>query len=376
VQHLAATLLEGGVAAALDATWHIVPCIDPDGARLNEGWFANPTDRRHYARGFYRPAPDEQVEWTFPTSYRDAYFDQVMPETLALMRLLDDVKPALYTSLHNGEMGGVYYYLSRPDAGLTETLLALPAHLGLPLDRGEPESPSLEVYAPAVYGTGTIADSYDYLEGLGLDPSAQIGGSSSSEYAARYGTLALVAELPYWIHPEADDVSPSPQSYRTVLERTAAEMAATSAVLAGLLARAEPLLRLDTPFLRATRAFVPMLASIAEMDRTRAADPSAARPATVAEQFSCADIITCFRMRYGGMLVRALRAEVLTGTAPAELRRLAEEAQVVYDGWLAARGPADDAVSAPIASLVGIQFGAILAAAVSVCATSQSGGFQ
>jgi Zinc carboxypeptidase len=347
-------------------------CIDPDGARLNEGWFANPTDRRHYARGFYRPAPDEQVEWTFPTSYGDAYFDRVLPETMALMRLLDDVQPALYTSLHNGEMGGVYYYLSRADADLTEVLLALPAHVGLPLDRGEPEAPYLEVYAPAVYGTGTIADAYDYLEALGVEPGAQIGGSSSSEYVARYGTLALVAELPYWIHPDAGDATPSTETYRAVLERTATAMARSMSSLADLLERAEPHLRIDTPFLRASRAFVPALAAMAETDMTRAADPSALRPATVAERFSCADIVTCFRMRYGGMLVRALRAEATAGTATAPLRRLAEDAQALYDGWLAERGPGDDAVPAPIEALVGIQYGAILAAAASVCGAGEA----
>ncbi|WP_029150604.1 M14 family zinc carboxypeptidase [Microbacterium indicum] len=34
-----------GPAAEFGARWHIVPCIDPDGARLNESWFADPGDR-------------------------------------------------------------------------------------------------------------------------------------------------------------------------------------------------------------------------------------------------------------------------------------------------------------------------------------------
>src|SRR3954454_23310645 len=65
----------------LDLTWHVVPCADPDGARLNEGWFAGPLQRSHYARHFYRPAPCEQVDWTFPFSYKDAYFDDALSET-------------------------------------------------------------------------------------------------------------------------------------------------------------------------------------------------------------------------------------------------------------------------------------------------------
>ncbi len=92
---------------ASSGTWHVIPCIDPDGARLNEGWYPAPQDRNFYARRFYRPEPDQQVEWTFPTSYKNAYFDRMMPETQALAREIDRVKPDLYVALHNGEMGGV-----------------------------------------------------------------------------------------------------------------------------------------------------------------------------------------------------------------------------------------------------------------------------
>jgi hypothetical protein len=362
--HLAETLCtDAELRTALDATWHIVPSIDPDGGRLNEGWFHAPEDRGFYARRFYRPAPDEQVEWTFPTAYEGAYFDRVMPETLGLMRLIDEIRPDLYVSLHNGEMGGVYYYLSRPVPELTEVLHAVPASLGLPLDTGEPESPFLERYAPAVFGTGTIADAYDYLESLGVDPALEIGGSSSSEYASRHGTLGLVAELPYWKHPDADDTSPTDESYGDLLRRTGADMTATGETLAALLARAEPALTIASPFLRASRAFVPMLVRNGAVDRARADAPGAARPATVAERFSCEDLVHCFRLRYGGMLLRALEVESVAGTASAPLRRLADETAALYATWQSEAAAVDRAEVIPIASLVGVQYGAVLAAA-------------
>ncbi|GAA0956569.1 M14 family zinc carboxypeptidase [Frigoribacterium faeni] len=369
--HLAETLCaDDELRSALDATWHIVPSIDPDGGRLNEGWFHDPTDRGYYSRRFYRPAPDEQVEWTFPTSYERAYFDRVLPETLGLMRLIDELRPDLYVSLHNGEMGGVYYYLSRPVPELTEALHAVPASLGLPLDTGEPESPYLERYAPAVFGTGTIADAYDYLESLGVDPALEIGGSSSSEYASRYGTLGVVAELPYWKHPDADDASPIDESYADLLLRTSTEMTATGEALVALLAQAEPWLTIESPFLRASRAFVPMLVRMGAVDRARAARPESARAATVSERFSCEDIVHCFRLRYGGMLLRALEAESAAGTATAPLRRLADETAALYATWQAAAAAVDRAEVIPIASLVGVQYGAVLAAAAHLAAAS------
>ena len=79
--------------------------------RLNEGWLKGPFVRSHYGRHFYRPAGEEQVEWTFPFEYKKAYFDAVLPETLALMRQIDKRKPTLMCSLHNGELGGVLLLL-------------------------------------------------------------------------------------------------------------------------------------------------------------------------------------------------------------------------------------------------------------------------
>ncbi len=80
--HLATTLCQDEqLQPALGFTWHIVPCIDPDGTRLNEGWFAGPLTRGHYARNFYRPAYDEQVEWTFPVSYKRRRFDRAPGST-------------------------------------------------------------------------------------------------------------------------------------------------------------------------------------------------------------------------------------------------------------------------------------------------------
>jgi hypothetical protein len=362
--HLVEALVaDAGLRDGLAARWHVVPCVDPDGARLNETWFPDPTSRTHYARWFYRPAPDEQVEWSFPTDYRDAWFDRPLPETQALARLIDAVRPSLYVSLHNSEFGGVYYYLSREVPALVPALHAVPAALGLPLDTGEAEAPFLARFAPAVFGTGTVAETYDYLDGLGLDAAAMVGGSSSSEYAARYGTLSLVAELPFWSDPAADDPTPTAEEYADLVRRTADDLATTHQVLARVLGEAGPRLGLDTPFLRASRAFVPILGETAAMDRARAAQEPA-RPATVAERFGREDLVRCFRLRYGGMLLRALDVECAAGTAPPEVRRLRAELAEVYAGWQAeAETGTPDARPIPVATLVGVQLGAVLAAA-------------
>lgn len=68
-------------------TWYLIPCIDPDGTRLNEGWFKGPFCLEQYIRGFFRPSGSRQVEWTFPFRYLDMWFDKPLPETRALMDL-------------------------------------------------------------------------------------------------------------------------------------------------------------------------------------------------------------------------------------------------------------------------------------------------
>jgi hypothetical protein len=369
--HLAATLVdEPELAARLGYTWHIVPCIDPDGARLNEGWFAGPFTRGHYARHFYRPAADEQVEWTFPFSYKKAYFDRMMPETVALMRLIDDVRPAFMCSLHNGEHGGVYYYLSRPAPELYEPLHAIAAAVKLPLDTGEPEVPYTPRYAEAIFGMGRSEDAYDFAEAAGLDPTRWDAGASSAAYAEKYGTLTLVTEVPYWLHPDANDVSESDETYADVLKRRAEGMDELSRRLGETLRAIEPDVSIRSPFLRASRAFVPGFEQLARQEAHRAGQPDAARPATRAERFGCLDQVHCFRLRYGGMLLRALDAELAAGNGTPVIRHRHAELAEVYDGWVAEAEAVTSSEPIPLGTLAAVQYAAILAASAHAAGTA------
>ena len=346
----------------LDTTWHIVPCADPDGMRLNEGWFADPSDRERYAREFYRPAPDEQVEWTFPFSYKKAYFDAMMPETQALARAIDTARPDLYVPLHNSEGGGAYFYLSRPVPALYPLLHALPAALGVPLHTGEAEGAHFTVLAPAIYEMGTLQDAYDWTEAYGLDPYPPgSAGDASTSYAQKYGTLSLIAELPQFSDPLADDTTPTETRYRDALRESGEALQETGTRLTALVDQVTPFLRLDTPLLRAARVFAPAATAAGEENVARAAQESD-RFATVSEVEALSGLVRLHRLRWGGMLVRALRAEVEAGTAAPELRRTAVEAQDLFDGWLEGALQSGSSRPLPLSAVVGVQYGAILAA--------------
>lgn len=361
--YLAKLLCEdGALRESLDATWHIIPCIDPDATRLNEGWFKGPFTRTHYARHFYRPASEDQVEWTFPFAYKSAYFDRVLPETLALMRIIDEVKPAFLCSLHNAESGGVYYYVSRPAPELYPALHAIPAHLGLPLDKGEPEAPYAPVHAPAIFGQLTRAESYDYLEEAGQNPVPYESGESSSHYAAKYGTFTLVSELPYWADEHADDDTPTTESYAEVLDRQADGIDDAVAAMRTALAEAGGALTIESPYLRASRSFVDGLAEHAALSRWRAAQAEYRRPATVAERWSCQGVVHMYRTRFPGILVRALAAQIDAGLASPAVRTAHRDLERRFEQWCEEAEADTPAVALPIKKLVGVQLGAILAA--------------
>src|SRR5690606_2022063 len=123
----------------------------------------------------------------------------MLPETQALQRVIDEVRPDFYVPLHNSESGGAYYYLSESASDLVPLLHRLPEEFGVPLHLGEPESPHLATLASAVFSAGDPESVYDWREENGLDP-APVGaaGQSSTSYARRHGTVSLIAELPVW----------------------------------------------------------------------------------------------------------------------------------------------------------------------------------
>lgn len=345
----------------LGCTWHLVPCIDPDGTRLNEPWFTAPLTFERYGRSFYRPAPDEQVEWTFPFSYKGNFFDRVLPETVAMMRLIDEVKPDLLCSLHNGEYGGVFYYLSRTTDALNRQLAALPASLGLPLHTGEGEAAFIEQMAPAVFKGFTAEEECDFMLELGLDPARRIAGASSGAYAARYGTAYLATEVPYWADGRADDHTELDVTYASLLVDRGKHVEETAKVLTSVLDSVRAQLSVRSPYLRATEAFVPYLWDAAESDLARARLPESDRPAVVAEQFHSASGVLSTRMRFGGMLLRALDGELAVGNGTPAIRSARARLDEIYSGWLA---EAEQPSPIPLAKLVGVQLGAILATAV------------
>src|SRR5437764_8107433 len=131
VVYLAERLCEDdALRARLGWTTVIVPCIDPDGAALNEGWLAGPFTPRAYHRNFYRPPGDEWPEADMPLSYKNLERPTTLPEGVILRDLIDELKPDFMYALHNGEIGGTVCFLSDSRAQLAKQLAQLTTELG------------------------------------------------------------------------------------------------------------------------------------------------------------------------------------------------------------------------------------------------------
>ncbi|MEV4580304.1 M14 family zinc carboxypeptidase [Nonomuraea jabiensis] len=339
--------------------WHVVACADPDGARLNEGWYDRPGDRRAYAEHFYRPDLADQVEWTFPLTTGDYSFDRPLPETAALMRLMDEVRPSLVYSLHSGEYQGAFFYINREDLALAEQLAALPGVEGLPLHHGEPELPGATPIVPAVYLT---------------PPGSRVGaafgvGGNSADYAARYGALHLVTEVPYWTDERVSDRSLTGRSYGEIAaEGNAARRELIDALQVSMQAVADDL-TVHSPFRRSTEGALEIFRKFGELEEA-SYDPD--RPATVAEEFGNRQMLHLLRLRLLGVFLRMLDAELAAGnlaSAIAEQRRLLGER---FDLWY---GQAESDPPGPpieIRRLVAVQLGATLIAAHTVAANRRA----
>ncbi|MFI6940202.1 M14 family zinc carboxypeptidase [Streptomyces sp. NPDC050418] len=182
--------------AEQDCTWHMVLCLDPDGARLHEG-LEGPS-LLGYHLGFYRPEFTRQPE--FLPGAGDGR--SPMPESLALVEVLDELRPELQFSLHGIEVGGSFLQLTAPLPGAARAYRAVAGELGVPLE-----------FRP-FDGMDWLADSPGVLrlpEGrLGeeeKDPSGFLSRATWT-YPAGYGTVSAVIEAPMWAVPAVSDPTP------------------------------------------------------------------------------------------------------------------------------------------------------------------------
>ncbi|WP_407703696.1 M14 family zinc carboxypeptidase [Streptomyces triticagri] len=189
-------LQDGALRAA--TSWHFLLCADPDGAALHHS--LSPTSLYDYHRRFFRPAGPEQPEWA-PSVLPP---ERLPPETRALLRVIDEVRPYLQVSLHGTDMGGSWVQLTRDIPGLAEPFAKSAAQLHIPVETNTSDAAGWPVSGPGVHvmpepGTDTSFPSLpdDWTR-------------STWHHAHRYGGLTAIVEVPMWASDLVDDPARHP----------------------------------------------------------------------------------------------------------------------------------------------------------------------
>ena len=345
-------------------TWHFIPCIDPDGTRLNEGWFKGPYTIKNYAKHFYRPKGDDQAEWTFPIEYKTFKFDRPIPETKALMNAIEATRPSVMYSLHNAGFGGAYYYISYPLEGAYPTFHRLPQERGLPLSLGEPEVPYCQQYAPAIYRTNLVTDAYDYYEKFGKGDPAQymFGGASSRDFADTVSKpFTIITEVPYFKSPKIGDLSKCGRTRKEIIlagvERSRQMLSFVQAVIDETLEEVK-----EGAILRdAAAKFAITLAKHLEGETKWAnEEPGMDEEATVAQEADALYVGVFYKMLIVSMYRRALGMQIAKGASD-KLVQAYKKLDQAIDGWAEEIERELKYEVVGIRDLVQIQYGALLA---------------
>lgn len=351
-----------GLRKNWDYTWYIVKCWDADGTRLNENWFKGPFTLYNYARNFFRPAGHKQVDWTFPIDYKDLHFHDSLPETEAMMKLIDQVRPKFIYSLHNAGFGGVYWYISREAKELYAAMRQAAERQNVPLHLGEPEAPFCVELAPAVYQGLGIQQEYDYLEKYGVaDPAAEINiGSCSGDYAAKLcNAFTLVTELPYFYDRRVNDLSEADVTRKEAVLQNLQFNEQTDQFIREILALSGDYMAADNPFKLALESFSRQSDTMEATKKMVEEQPQYAKMATVAEKFDSQLVSKFYKMLSYGMLVRANELELTTATAGGAGRRALtqalKQAEQALDQLSAELEEQFDYQVVPIKKLVAIQ---------------------
>ncbi|WP_328747540.1 M14 family zinc carboxypeptidase [Streptomyces sp. NBC_00285] len=186
-----------GMLESLDCTWHFLLCLDPDGAQLAHGWQPEEPEPSltECHRGFYRPAFALQPE-SLPMPPGTP-----LPESAALIRLLDELRPVAQFTLHGIEFGGAFVMMTREVTGAADAFRRTAARLRVPVDRHPVDGPDWRLDPPGVL---VLPDGHRAGE---RDPSGYVA-ESTWLHPRRHGTLTTLIETPAWSVPSVSDARP------------------------------------------------------------------------------------------------------------------------------------------------------------------------
>jgi hypothetical protein len=199
-------------------TWYVIPCADPDGARLNQGWFKDKFSIKNYSLNYYRSKTPIQTDWSFPVKYKDYKFEKSPKNVLALAKLIRKVKPDLVYPIHNSGFSGAYFFITK---GLPnkyyDKIKEFCNYLKIPMDLGEPEVIYMKELKKPIYLDFGLEDEYNYYKENAKNPKDVLNyGNTSINYARNFNptVFGITGEIPYLYDPRINSNYPTKRTRR------------------------------------------------------------------------------------------------------------------------------------------------------------------
>jgi hypothetical protein len=332
-----------GIREELDYTWYLVKCSDPDAARRNEGFHKGSLTPLNFSLNYYRTPYSITPDGCFPIRFGPLDLDSPVPETLALMKVLDRVKvPPLYADLQNNAHRFNVFPRKRPGTMLAPGIM-----------QAEYLTPARNWVRHYSAGNTNIepikgCDAYEYVQMLNPD------------------AFIIIPECCIWYEPRMLDDRVSETTLGEALEYGNEVTNEANNYMLDVWGRAQPHMVTDTPYRYMAEDFMDPLIK----KYTNVSNPPFkfdakfhARKATVAEKIGIEGHDDIYRMFQLGGLRRALDEEFkATGSSDVEVLR--DEAHVKlleYDGFL---HESYEVLNHPIRNLAGMSTGCLMYSAL------------
>jgi hypothetical protein len=362
IDYFAEALLQNDeLVDSLNYTWYLIKCSDPDGARLNEGFQTGPHTPMNFSLNYYRTPNNLTPESCFPFRFGPLNLNNPVPETKALMNLLDQVPMSFISSLHMMKWGGITYEVPEPCETIYPALWSLAKKFDV-----FPRKRLGTTYAPSIQYAAYLTPARGWINqwNSGNRNIEPIRGCYIYEYAQilNPNVFMMIPECCIWYDPRMWDDTPLNQKLGESLQYAKKASDEVNNYMLEIWNAALPYLKTETPFKTMMKDWMkPIIEKYTNVTNPPFSFPDKVKnkKATIAEKIGVEGRDDLYRMFYLGGMIRTFEAELEAGGSEKldELSKSVMAKLQEYDNYLHDNYTV---INHPIRNLVGMSLGSIL----------------
>ena len=362
IDYLAEALIQDDqLREELDYTWYLVKCSDPDGARLNEGFQKGPHTPINFSLNYYRTPNFLTPESCFPYRFGPLNLNDPVPETKALMKVLDQIPMTFVSSLHMMKWGGITYEVPEPCELIYSGLWKLAKQFEV-----FPRKRLGTIYAPGIQYAAYLSPARGWLSqwSKGNKNIEPISGCYIYEYGQQLNPnmFMMIPECCIWFDPRMWDDTPTDSTLGESLLYAKDVSDDVNNFMLRIWNDALPYLEIESPFKIMMEEWMePIIKRYTNVTNPplRFDERIQNKRATRAEKVGVEGREDLYRMFYLGGLIRTFETE-LKNSGSEKLDNLSQEVMGKlqdYDNFLHDNYKV---VAHPIRNLVGMGIGSLL----------------